>query len=106
MLGKQDARREALVLAQTCGGLADEAHAARHQVVDDLGRDGDELTLEGLPAGEDLGGHADREVVGVAFRDHGVDLEVRLVHDRHDRHVARYGGLLGDEQVADDAVDG
>ena len=104
-LREQDACRQALVLPEAGRALPDEAHPAGHLVVDDLGGHGDEPAVVALAAGGDFGGHADREIVGVALRNHRIDLEARQVDDGHDGHVTRDGCLLIEEQVADHAVD-
>ena len=89
-----------------CRALVGEANPARDLVVHDLGRNGDELTVVTLPASQYFGGHADGKIIGVALRNHHVDLEAGQIDNGHDRRVARYGCLLVDEQIADDAADG
>ena len=105
MFVQQDTRRQSLVLPQSRRSVAAEPDPTRDLVVDDLGRYGYQLPCITLAAYDDVGGHADREIVGVAFGDHRVDLEARQVDDGHDRHVARYCRFLIDQQIADDAVD-
>ena len=106
MLGQQDAGGQALVLAQSGRHVADETNAARNLVVDDFGRNRNQLTDVPLAAGTNFGLHPECEIVCVAFGNHRVDFESCQVDDGHDRGVPCDSVFLFDEQVADDAADG
>ena len=106
MLGEQNARRQPLVLAQAGWTVARKANSTGDLVVDDLGRNGNELTIVALSTDRDLGIHADGEIVGITLGNHRIDLVTGQVDDGHDGHIAGYGGFLVDEQIADNAVDG
>ena len=87
MLGKQNASRQALVLAQVGWCTVSESHATIHLVVDDLGRYRDKFAGVAITADQYFRLHAEREIVGVAFGYLRVNFESRQIDDGHDRCI-------------------
>ena len=105
MFVHQDARGQALVLAQSGRLLADEADAAADLAIDDLGRYRADLALVVARAVADLGGHADAEIVREYFGHLDLDLERAEIDHGQDRRIGGDVGALLHDQLADLAVD-